>query len=296
MVLVGGGPFLRGVSDDEIQAFVLLCIDESTESGDPRCRRDWFIDAQPVEEITLSPFFIDVTEVTNLNYAACIAAEVCTPPENQEFYADPAFAQHPVVYVTWDQANKYCEWAGKRLPTEAEWEKAARWDEASQTAYVFPWGNTWEAGRANTAAAGLGGTAAVQAFAQDMSPYGVLGMAGNVSEWVQDWYFPSYENLGTLNPVRSGNQPLTTPERSVRGAWYGEDITAYVRVGHRLSAEFDKSGDWLGFRCAASLNGSTPGETPTSEPTQEVTPTPTATGTVEGEEATQEGITETPIP
>jgi serine/threonine protein phosphatase PrpC/formylglycine-generating enzyme required for sulfatase activity len=294
MVEVPGGPFMRGVSDAEIDSFVLLCIDESTDEGDPRCRRDYFIDAQPVAEVTLSPFFIDVTEVTNLNYANCVAAEVCTPPGNQEFYADTAFAQHPVVYVTWDQATQYCQWAGKRLPTEAEWEKAARWDEAAQKSYVFTWGDTWEAGKANTASAALGGTSAVQAFAQDISPYGVLGMIGNVSEWVQDWYFPDYAGLGQLNPARLGNQPLPTPERAVRGGSFLEDLTAYVRAGHRLSAEFDKSASWLGFRCASDV-GEAPAELPTEAPaegTPAETPAETPTGTTTGEAPAE--ATETP--
>lgn len=299
MVLVEEGPFMRGVTEQEIQDYVLTCIEESEEDGDPRCRQDYFLDATPAEEVTLSGYYIDVTEVTNLNYAACVAAEVCSPPENQEFYADSAFAQHPVVYVNWDQATQYCEWAGKRLPTEAEWEKAARWDPATATSYTFPWGDDWEPGRANTAAAGLGGTAAVQAFAQDLSFFGVLGMAGNVSEWVQDWYFPDYAGLGTLNPARLGSQPLSTPERVVRGASYLEDLTIYVRLGHRLSTEFDKSASWLGFRCALSLDGGTPGETPVVEETP-IGETP-AEETPAGEETTPAAEEEpaeeaTPVP
>lgn|SRR5574341_1449813 len=293
MVLVAEGSFMRGVTDEEIQQYVLACIDESDEAGDPRCRFEYFQDAQPVEEVTLAAFYMDVTEVTNLNYANCVAAEVCTPPRNQEFYADTAFAQHPVVYVTYDQATTYCTWAGKRLPTEAEWEKAARWDAGAGISLTFPWGNTWEAGRANTAVAGLGGTAAVQAFAQDISPSGVLGMTGNVSEWVQDWYFPDYSGLGTLNPVRLGNQPLPTPERAVRGGWWGEELTAYLRAGHRLSAEFDNSADWLGFRCVGDIGGPA-SPTPPPSPTPGTTTTPGATGSPAGQTPTGEPTT--PVP
>jgi formylglycine-generating enzyme required for sulfatase activity/serine/threonine protein phosphatase PrpC len=284
MVLIEGGAFTRGVSDEEAQAAILLCIQES-QGG--TCNQENFYDAQPVEQVTLSPFFIDVTEVTNRAYAACVAAEVCTPPSNQEFYADPNFAEHPVVYVTWEQARTYCEWTGGRLPTEAEWEKAARWDPLASHSNIWPWGDGWEPGRANTKAAGLGGTSAVQAFAQDVSPWGVLDMAGNVSEWVADWYYPGYTGLGTLNPTGPGSQPLTQPERVVRGGSFLE-LAAYSRAGHRLSARFDRPANWIGFRCVRDVVGAAPVATPvpsdtpapTGSPAAGAAVTPAAPGTI----------------
>ncbi|HEC22987.1 MAG TPA: Stp1/IreP family PP2C-type Ser/Thr phosphatase, partial [Chloroflexi bacterium] len=263
MVLIEGGPFLRGVSDEEVQAAILSCINEAEDNT--RCLPEYFTDAQPVEEVTLSPFFIDVTEVTNVDYAACVAAEVCSPPQDEQYYADPAFAQHPVVFVTWQQAVEYCTWAGRRLPTEAEWEKAARWDPVTGESYVYPWGNEWEPGRANTAAAGLGGTSAVQAFAQDISPTGVLDMTGNVSEWIQDWYFPGYENQGTLNPTGPETQPLGEPFRVVRGGSFLEDLSSYVRAGHRLAVNPEEASSWIGFRCAMDVAGAEPVAVPTGE-------------------------------
>jgi len=283
MVLIEGGAFLRGVSDDEVARAINLCINE-TEPQHVECYPEYFTDAQPVEEVTLSPFFIDITEVTNAAYAECVAAEVCTPPQNTEFYDDPAFAQHPVVYVTWDQARTFCEWAGKRLPTEAEWEKAARWDPATGESYWWPWGNEFVQGQANTLSAGLGGLSAVQAFPRDVSPTGVLGMAGNASEWVADWYFESYEGLGTLNPTGPANYPYGgTPYRVVRGGSYLE-LDSRSRAGHRFTVNPASAQPWLGFRCAQSVGGEaapqpTPTvETPAATPPEE-TATPAATAT-----------------
>ncbi len=279
MVYIDGGPFTRGVTDEEAQAAALACINETVDDPQRRqfCRPENFGDAKPVEEITLSAFFIDLTEVTNQAYAGCVAAGVCTPPENVEFYDDPNFAQHPVVYVTYEQATQYCQWAGKRLPTEAEWEKAARWDPASGASYVYPWGNTFEVGRANTLSAGLGGLSAVQAFPRDLSPSGVLGMAGNAREWVQDWYFGNYDGLGTLNPVRLGTQPLPVPARAARGGSY-QDLDSMSRAGHRFDVNAVSAAPWLSFRCVAEVAGAAPPAAPTDE-TPVVVPTPTPTNT-----------------
>lgn len=279
MALVDGGPFLRGVTDDEATQAVQTCIAETEGGG---CYREWFTDAQPIEEVTLSPFFMDITEVTNVAYAACVNAGVCEEPDNTEFYADPAFGQHPVVYVSYDQATAYCGWLGRRLPTEAEWEKAARWDPSAGAAYIFPWGDTFEAGIANTEAAGLGGLSAVQAFARDLSPHGVLGMGGNASEWVQDWYFDSYDGLGTLNPARLGAQPLPDPYRVARGGSF-QSLQHFVRAGHRLDMPPSTQVAWLGFRCASNVGGQpaptgTPAAgTPTGEATEGGTATLTPT-------------------
>jgi formylglycine-generating enzyme required for sulfatase activity len=151
---------------------------------------------------------------------------------------------------------------------------AARWDPDAQVSYVFPWGNGFESGRANILEAAQGGTTAVRAFAQDISPWGVIGMAGNVSEWVSDWYFPGYNNLGTLNPTGPDSQPLSQPERGVRGGSF-YDFAAYARSGHRLSADPRSAGDWIGFRCVMEVSGAaTP---PTATLPASITPTPNET-------------------
>ncbi len=232
MVLVDGGAFTRGVPDAEALAAVQTCIQETVNDLPQQhllCRDENYYDAQPVESVTISPFYIDITEVTNAAYTQCVDAGGCTAPSNTEFYADPAYSQHPVVYVNWQQAVDYCTWSAKRLPTEAEWEKAARWDPSTQTSYTWPWGNDWEPQRANTASAELGGLSAVQAFPRDLSPWGVLDMAGNVSEWVQDWYYGDYKGLGTLNPVRNGVQPLPTAARGAHGGSFQSILVAGSR-------------------------------------------------------------------
>lgn len=294
MVVIEGGDFTRGVTDEEADEATQACLQEATDNT--VCFPEYFQDAQPVETVTLSPFFMDETEVTSQAYAECVAAGVCSAPENTEFYDDPAFAQHPVVYVNFEQATQYCQWAGKRLPTEAEWEKAARWDEAAQEAYIWPWGNEWEPGQANTDAAGLGGLSAVEAFARDLSPYGVLGMAGNASEWTQDWYFDSYEGLGTLNPVRLGDQPLPEPFRAVHGGNF-QALSAFSRAGHRYDVPPETAAAWVGFRCAQDANGETPDVegTPTTEETSPAEETPAGDSPTEATEptATEEALQET---
>jgi len=282
MVLIEGGPYLRGVPEDEVNTAIRNCINEDINEGDPLCIPELFSDAQPVEDVTVSPFFLDQFEVTNEEYANCVASDVCTPPNDPTFFNDAAFATHPVVEVTWGQASQYCSFAGKRLPTEAEWEKAARWDPSQEAARVWPWGNSFEDGRANTFSAGIGGTASVESFEGDVSPWGVRGMSGNISEWIQDWYLGNYESLGTLNPVGPANQPLGQPIRVVRGGSY-LDIATYARGGHRLSVNENSSEPWLGFRCAQSVDGA-------PAPVVETPEEPAAEETVE-EGTTTEGDT-----
>jgi iron(II)-dependent oxidoreductase len=119
-------------------------------------------DEKPAHTVPLEAFEMDMFEVTNADFAKF----------------------HPVVKVTWDDADAYCQWAGKRLPTEAEWEKAAKGEEG----LLYPWGNEWDPAKANTKESGFRGTVAVGSFAEGASPYGVFDMAGNVWEWMADWY------------------------------------------------------------------------------------------------------------
>ena len=245
--------------------------------------------------MTISPFYIDITEVTNAAYTQCVDAGGCTAPSNTEFYADPAYSQHPVVYVNWQQAVDYCTWSAKRLPTEAEWEKAARWDPSTQTSYVWPWGNDWEPQRGNTASAELGGLSAVQAFPRDLSPWGVLDMAGNVSEWVQDWYYGDYKGLGTLNPVRNGVQPLPTAARAAHGGSF-QSISSLARAGQRYDVQPQSAAPWLGFRCVQDVAGATPPGTVTAAPAETGTTPEGATTAAPAETVAPPEVTNTPVP
>jgi formylglycine-generating enzyme required for sulfatase activity len=201
-------------------------------------------DETPAHEVLVPAFSIDRYEVTNEEYAQCVAARVCRSPDEMDpgLFGAP---RQPVVGVSWFDAAIYCRWSGKRLPTEAEWERAARGDDRRS----MPWGDdspTCE--RAvfiecdRTAPAEVGGRPA------GASPYGAQDLAGNVWEWVEDWYTPHY-----LPPGPSGeiDVPLTGLQRVLRGgSWhFGAD---YIRTSNRHRDEPGHRTPWYGFRCAYS--------------------------------------------
>jgi serine/threonine-protein kinase len=200
----------------------------------------------------LSAYWIYQTEVTNKMYAACQDAGVCQPPEKlgsqtrSSYYRNPTYDNYPVVYVAWAASNTYCHWAGGRLPTEAEWEKAARGTDGR----LFPWGNEPpHAGLANTGN-NVGDTTAVGAYRQGASPYGVLDMAGNVWEWVADWFEVDYYSISpNVNPQgpASSSQGL----RSGRGgSWYWGD--SYASSAYHDNWAPNKVDSGVGFRCVVS--------------------------------------------
>ena len=203
----------------------------------------------PARNVFLDAFWIDRVEVSVGQYRQCVQAGICNPPQRADsvtrpnYYTDSTFANYPVLWVTWHDASVYCNWVGARLPTEAEWEKAARGTEGR----IYPWGNTWEAARAN-AVERLGDTQPVGSFPSGASPYGVLDMSGNVWEWINDWFSEDYyQRASSVNP--SG--PTTGTQRSVRGgSWYSR--IAWQRAAYRGAANPDFSDDDIGFRCAVS--------------------------------------------
>src|SRR5262245_5150296 len=158
-------------------------------------------DTLPVRRVNLPAFYIDKYEVTNKRYKRFIDATSYKVPWSHD-PSDPAVKPYlwdwqkrmypegkgddPVVLVSWEDAKTFCAWAGKRMPTEAEWEKAARGLKGN----AYPWGNDWVNGKANTSENGRKQTAPVGAFKEDVSEYGVYDLAGNVSEWVEDYFAP----------------------------------------------------------------------------------------------------------
>jgi len=201
---------------------------------------------KPAHTVDLPAYEIDRFEVTNADFATFVEAtgyQTFAEKQNYQSWRDEwevgVEDNHPVVMVTWDDATAYCEWLGKRLPTEAEWEKAARGDDGR----TYPWGNEWDSAKVNMKDAGLRGTAAVGSFGDSASPYGVDDMIGNVWEWTADWYQPYPDNT-TEDPYYGENFRVTRG-----GGWFDEKPQA--STFNRNAADPTKTAnDDLGFRCA----------------------------------------------
>ena len=207
---------------------------------------------KPVHTVDLDEYQIGKYEITNRQFAQCVKAGNCIG--GNTFARDQAF--HPVVGVNWQNAKNYCEWVDGRLPTEAEWEKAASWNAETKTQSVYPWGDTIDCSFANYAGISNGSnrctgqTAPVGSFERGKSPYGLYDMAGNVFEWVNDWYDATYyESSPESNPPG----PDSGQYRVLRGGGWGSDDS---RV--RSTLRYDKgnpsvANNTFGFRCARDV-------------------------------------------
>lgn len=232
MVLVPAGSFLMG--------------------SDPRKDRAAGPQEQPQHEVYLDPFRIDRFEVSNVEYLRFVLG---TGADWPKFWRENPFhekaALHPVINVSWHEADAFCRWAGKRLPTEAEWEKAARGGDGR----IFPWGNE-PAGWIKSNIAHPGSKrgfkypplANINRYDKGASPYGVYQMAGNVSEWVSDWFDPEYYRHGhDKNP----QGPTTGDLKVFRGGSWNEDPEV-ARSAGRNGGLPDRESYLTGFRCAKS--------------------------------------------
>src|SRR5579884_732499 len=205
---------------------------------------------QPQRLVYLNAFRIDRYEVTNVHYLRYVLATGAEwPPYWREEPFPEKIAWHPVIGVSWREADAYCRWAGKRLPTEAEWEKAARGTDGR----IFPWGDE-PAGwlKSNIAHSGSGRVkrypplANVNRYDRGVSPYGVYQMAGNVSEWVADWFDPEYyRRAETHNPTG----PAQGTDKVFRGGSWNEDPEVARSAGRNAGAP-DHRSYLIGFRCA----------------------------------------------
>ncbi|WP_437786256.1 formylglycine-generating enzyme family protein [Sorangium sp. So ce1097] len=249
-VLVRAGSFTMGSSEVEIAHAVTLC---KLEPAGELCVEETeasFANELVAHEVYLSDFWIDRTEVTVASYRRCVSAGVCTEPpyaSGGQRFDRPDF---PVVLVSWSDAQRYCAWAGGRLPTEAEWERAAR----GVAGRRYPWGNVYNPFHANHGRLsfdelddgdGFLELAPVGALVAGRTPDGIDDLAGNVEEWVADYYHPEYPagsakdprgpDMGEERVLRGGSYIQGRPW--VRGAARGHDVPTSRRA-------------WRGFRCA----------------------------------------------
>jgi formylglycine-generating enzyme required for sulfatase activity len=222
-------------------------------------------DEQPAHEVFIGSFWLDQVEVTTAMYALCVNAGACRPPREprsdnrEEYFGNPEFRDYPVVHVAWYDANAYCGWAGRRLPTEAEWERAARGDDKRN----YPWGdelpNEYNSNSLNT----VGDTTRVGSYAEGASPFGVLDMAGNVWEWVADYYRADYYAKSPLeNPQGPAAEDVFDSMRVIRGGSFQED-GIFLRLVNRSylqgpdprakqeeETHYGRTSTHVGFRCA----------------------------------------------
>jgi formylglycine-generating enzyme required for sulfatase activity len=204
----------------------------------------------PVHDVTLDAFYMDKFEVSNGQYRACVKSGGCTPGSRVDSFTykgyrdDPAYDNYPVVGVTWDQAEAYCRWAGQRLPTEAEWEYAARGPEN----LTWPWGNSFDP---KLSAASAGDTQPVDSYQEGVSPFGAYNMAGNVGEWVADVYNETfYANSPAENPFNSGDGA----GRIFRGGSFANPDGAFYTTSRRYGNVRTFNDVDVGFRCAKDIS------------------------------------------
>ncbi len=217
----------------------------------------------PQRNVYVDAFEIDKFEVTTVQFLKFVLATNRPPLIDWQYDGgnfQETMVNHPVMHVSWFDADAYCKWAGKRLPTSAEWEKAARGEDGR----ISPWGNE-PAGlsRANFGRTGLSGPVrdrperlllyppiiSVDKYENAVSPYGVYQMAGNVAEWTADWYDPDYYKNA---PNRNPKGPEKGTQKAFRGGgWI--DSTPSVRPAQRNGADPNTKMNWLGFRCARDL-------------------------------------------
>ncbi len=248
-------PLPTKITDDKGVSMALVPAGEFTMGS-----MDGEADEQPVHQVYLDSFYMDKYEVTNILYRACVDAGVCIPPvpnryTQKGYFTDGSFYNYPVVSMGWDMAKAYCEWRGARLPTEAEWEKAARGTEGR----IYPWGNIFDGSLVNFCDAycvfqnnnpaftdNYSYTSPVGAFPQGASPYGIHDMAGNAVEWVADWYSESYYFQSPLiNPIG----PTTGSVRVARGGSWGSNDFG-IRTTERSGAPDSYHTNLMsGFRC-----------------------------------------------
>jgi formylglycine-generating enzyme required for sulfatase activity len=245
MILIPAGTFSMGSNDDHVQQATDWC----------KCGSHYFEDELYMHDVYVSAFYIDRYEVTNRQFQAFVEAtgyrtDAEKKPEVNTWRTafTPGKEEHPVIWMSWNDANAYCQWAGARLPTEAEWEKAARGDDAR----LWPWGSEWDNTRLNAAESQTKATTEIGSFPNGASPYGAMDMAGNVWEWVNDWYDPTFYQYGA-NRTNDPTGPQDGQDRVLRGGGYNNGLHD-VRTANRHKGGMTGYAPDHGFRCAKSAN------------------------------------------
>ena len=236
MVLVPEGVFIMGSDDEDSEG---LAKEFGYQTG------AYFADEHPTRKVYIGSFYMDLFEVTNLRYLGFVNdTGHRPPPKPPDGGFDGTKVDHPVVNVSWYGAAEYCKWAGKRLPTEEEWEKAARGTDGRR----YPWGDDYDAGKGNL---GTSRTSPVGSFKEDKSPYGVFDMAGNVMEWVETWYGP-YPG-GAVKEGLGGRKykVLRGGLAGIEGHYTMNNLYARTSFRHFIPPEL--IGIDSGFRCAKSV-------------------------------------------
>jgi eukaryotic-like serine/threonine-protein kinase len=240
LLMIPQGEFIMGLTQGQVNNLTRTFSD---------CDGNLFQASKPAHRVSLNAFWIYSTEVTNGMYAQCVADGVCSPPSDvgsstrKYYYGNAQYKNYPVVNVTWFSAEQYCSWAGGRLPTEAEWEKAGR----GTSGWLFPWGNTPPSSQLANFGQMVGDTTAVGSYPQGASPYGVLDMAGNVWEWVADWYEQDYYTVSPADNPTGPSKSSTGTRVGRGGSWFWGGC--YASVAYHDSWEPDKIDTGVGFRC-----------------------------------------------
>jgi formylglycine-generating enzyme required for sulfatase activity len=260
MVYVPAGEFAMGTTEADVEVLVAQCVGDGNEEW--QCQ-EWLSHESPQHTVYVDGFWIDRTEVTNARYRQCVEDGACLEPRCSDD-GDVNAPDQPVVCVSWEDARAYVAWVGGRLPTEAEWERAARGSDGR----IYPWGNGFDAQKANYCDRncpldwrdldqddGYAWSAPVGSFSAGASPYGLMDMAGNAWEWVADWYGADYyAQSPARNPQgpESGHWPLLRGGSFLNVAW---SVRSAMR--HRSYPQ-DRIG-YYGFRVAMTADLRGPG-------------------------------------
>ncbi len=238
MVLVPAGEFLMGTDK----------VDTENTHLKIGTVKPLYLDQKPQQAIHVDPFYIDKFEVTNREYKQFLLATLYhdRPSNWQGDDYPPQLADHPVTNVTWGEAMAYALWAGKTLPTERQWEKAARGEDGR----LYPWGSQYQKGISNMGLEGRKDSAKVGSYPQDVSPYGALDMGGNVMEWTRSWYRP-YAGSDYRNKKMGQRLKVLRGNGFQKGGHYF--LEAYRYVFHRTEADPDEFYENVGFRCVLEV-------------------------------------------